>query len=43
MDLLGYQFIRNLVGGSNGFLGYMNKGVGKFCLNYGALSSLRDD
>ena len=31
MDLLGYQFIRNLVGASNGFLGYKNKGGAKFC------------
>ena len=30
MDLL-YQFIRDLVGGCNGLLGYKNKCGAKFC------------
>ena len=43
MDLLWYQFIRDLVGGSTGLLGYDNKSGSKFCQNYGAQSALRDD
>ena len=31
MDLLWYQFIRDLVGGSNGLLGYKNESGAKFC------------
>ena len=30
MDLLWYQFIRDLVGGKNGMLGYKNKNGEKF-------------
>ena len=30
MDLLWYQFIRDLVGGGNGLLGYKNKSGTKF-------------
>ena len=31
MDLLWYQFIRDLVGGSNGLQGYKYKSGVKFC------------
>ena len=43
MDLLLYQFIGDLVVGSNGLLGYKNQSGARFCQNYGGRSAFRDE
>ena len=43
MDLLWYQFIRDLIEGSNGLLDYKNKSCKNFCQNYSAQIAFRDD